>query len=217
MNTKVHFADAQFTVENTRGIGMLKLIFGTMTALAALASTAAMAEPAAPESYGKFRIAYTEQRQFESKAFRACLAKAERPVRPKKGALQEENMPLQSNCMAAETDRVFADLNSNFSYDMSTEGLEAGLSVKWATVPNAQPDMSAINKLRQDQQTWMDTLDQKCMANFDIKTDDPKIVMPYFQSCKLTETVRRTIWYQRNRGDQKWYLQAENRFIQLRP
>jgi uncharacterized protein YecT (DUF1311 family) len=189
----------------------------TLILVLALAPTAALAEPADPSGYNKFKIAYTEQRQFESKAFRACLVKAEKADRTAKPALQEEVMPRQTNCMAAETDRLFANLNSNFSFDMIREDHEAGLSVKWATVPNAQPDMSAIEKLRNDQQAWMDTLDKKCMANFDIKTDDPKIVMPYFESCKLTETVRRTIWYQRNRANQKWHLVAENKLVDVHP
>jgi uncharacterized protein YecT (DUF1311 family) len=187
-----------------------------LVAVLALTPTAAMAKPADPSGYDKFKIAYTEQRQSESKAFRACLVKADKADRTAKPPLQEEVMPRQANCMAAETKRLFADLNLNFGFDMTKEDLEAGLSTKWATVPNAQPDMSAIEKLRNDQQAWMDTLDKKCLVHFDIKTDDPKRVMPYFESCKLTETVRRTIWYQRNRGNEQWYLVAEKRFIQLR-
>lgn len=196
---------------------MFKIIYASLAAITVLAPVAAMATPADPSGYDKFKIAYTEQRQFESKAFRTCLAKADKSDRSAKPPLQEENMLLQSNCMADESKRLFDNLNSSFSFDMIREDHEAGMTRKWATNPDYKPDTSAIEKLANDQQAWMDTLDQKCMANFDIKTDDPKIVMPYFQSCKLTETVRRTIWYQRSRGNGMWHLVAENRLIQLHP
>jgi hypothetical protein len=206
---------------------MMKQIGVSLVTLMMLVSAAAKASPDLPSGYDKFRIAYTEQRQFEGKVFRACLAKSEKPSRPKKDMIQEESMPLQSNCMQAEAKRLLDDLEMNIELDQSKALREAGLSEKWATkeVPLAdRPEykaQQAQEKWNLAQTDWRDGLLQRCMANFNIKTDDPKIVMPYFQSCVLTETVRRTIWYQRNRGytgfAATWFLKAENRFIQLQP
>jgi hypothetical protein len=185
--------------------------------------SAAMATPDLPSGYDTFKIAYTEQRQFEGKVFRACLAKAEKPARPKKGVLQEEAMPLQSNCMQAEAKRLLDDLKMNIELDQSKARTQAGLSEKWDTkeVPSTErPEYKARvaqEKWNLAQAAWSDGLTRRCMADFDMKTDDPKIIMPYIQSCVLTETVRRTIWYQRNRGFDSWFLKAENRFIELYP
>jgi hypothetical protein len=204
---------------------MMKQMSLSLLTVMMLTPVAAQASPDLPSGYDSFRIAYTEQRQFEGKAFRACLAKAEKPVQPKKGMIQEESMPLQSNCMQAEAKRLLDDLEMNIDLDQSKARTEAGLSEKWATkdVPATdRPEykaQQAQEKWNLAQAAWRDGLPQRCMANFDIRTDDPKTVMPYFQSCVLTETVRRTIWYQRNRGHTgfaaTWFLKAENRFIQL--
>jgi hypothetical protein len=202
---------------------MMKQIGVSLMTLMMLSPSAAMAVPDMPSGYDKFRIAYTEQRQFEGKVFRACLAKAEKPARPKKGALQEGSMPLQSNCMQAEAKRLLDDLEMNIGLDQSKARTQAGLSEKWDTkeVPSTErPEYKARvaqEKWNLAQAAWRDGLTQRCMADFGIKTDDPKTIMPYIQSCILTDTVRRTIWYQRNRGFDSWFLKAENRFIELYP
>jgi hypothetical protein len=105
--------------------------------------------------------------------------------------------------------------------------MQAGLSEKWDTkeVPATdRPEykaQQAQEKWNLAQAAWSDGVWLRCIEDFDIKTDDPKFITPYIQSCILTEVVRRTIWYQRNRGRTgfaaTWFLKAENRFIQLRP
>jgi hypothetical protein len=202
-------------------IDMIKI--GALIVTLAIAPVAAKASPDLPSGYDRFKIAYTEQRQFEGKVFRACLAKAEKPARPKKGALQEEAMPLQSNCMQAEAKRLLDDLKMNIDLDQSKARMQAGLSEKWDTkeVPSTErPEYKARvaqEKWNLAQAAWSDGLTLRCMAGFDMKADDPKIITPYVQSCVLTETVRRTIWYQRNRGFDSWFLKKENRFIELYP
>jgi hypothetical protein len=106
----------------------------------AIAPVAEIAAPNLPSGYEKFKISYAEQRQFEGKAFRTCLAKAEKPARPKKGALQEESMPLQSSCMAADAKRLLDDLKMNIELDQSKALMQAGLSEKWDTkeVPSTE-------------------------------------------------------------------------------
>lgn len=200
----------------------MRRISALFVALAMIPS-AAMATPDLPSGYDTFKIAYTEQRQFEGKVFRACLAKAEKPARPKKGALQDDSMPRQSNCMQAEAKRLLDDLEMNIGLDQSKARTQAGLSEKWDTkeVPSTErPEYKARvaqEKWNLAQAAWRDGLTQRCIADLDMQTDDPKTIMPYVQSCTLTETVRRTMWYQRNRGFDSWFLKTENRFIELYP
>jgi hypothetical protein len=169
----------------------------TTLSLGALAMVLSTAAHAVPGNYDDFKIYYIEQVKLESKEFRKCLENAQNPQQKKKiPNYSEEVMPLESNCIDAETKRMTARLDADFPMRMSFARQNRERVQKWASKP-IQPDYSYILKTEQEQGSWRDGLTQFCMKDFPLETADPKIVMPLFRSCMLTETARRLLWIER--------------------